>query len=835
MKKLDLCGQWQMRQVSREQWLPAQIPGSVVSALLAENRMPDPYWRDNEKIVQELFLEDYLLTRSFRVEEAFLKSQNIDLVCEGLDTVAELTLNGIALGNADNMHVTWRFACKDALRSGENTLTVRFRSPIQYLKEHPAPIGKRFTTIRKAACMFGWDWGLDLSDCGIWRPVYLEGYDHGRLTPAVVRQHHSDDGVTVRMTPGAEEFCAGSSIRVTLEDPQGNWLQVKTARPGEEVSFFIPEPQLWWPAGYGTQPLYRLITELVHGEEVCHRREERIGLRTVVLDRSPREDGVTYQFLVNGVSVFFRGENLIIPDSILSRTDESYWKKLISNCLKSNLNGIRVWGGAYYPPDIFYELCDEAGILVYQDAMFACSFYAVTPELLRNVRRELEDNLSRISHHACLALLCGNNEIDGIYTVGASRDPETAALRVLFGAGPDPLPEKTRQFLWSQYKPLFLELIPELAEKWMPDVSYVPSSPSLPEPGAAESFFDYLPRGDMHYYLQYNGNAPYQKMRAMRSRFMTEIGFQSYPDWKTICSFTEPQDRLPYTPVMYAHQKCASGNETIELYMERDYAVPKDFRDYVFLSQVQAGQIMAYTAEHFRRDSGYCRGMVLWQLNDCWPVVSWSGIDYYGRWKALQYYIRRFYAPVLLSAEDTQTCVDLWLSNETLRDARGILRWQLWRADEVLQQGETEVLTPAGQSHAPVKLDFGDVLTPENRADAYLRFSYESGGEVQSGTVLFVLPKEFRFQQPGISWDTCDDAESIVLRIRAEKFTRCLGLTTREGDCIFPDNYFDFSPGEERLLRISREDCTGIRSAEELAAVLEVNSLNQVMLRTKEA
>lgn len=834
MKKLDLCGQWRLTPASREFSLPTKVPGSVVSALLAENKMPDPYWRDNERNVQELFREDYIFSRSFPVEDDLLKSKCTHLVCEGLDTVAELTLNGKTLGTADNMHRTWRFDCREALRAGENTLSIRFRAPLAYLQEHPAKIGKRFTTIRKAACMFGWDWGLDLSDCGIWRPIYLQAHDHGRLTPGVVRQCHEDGRVKLTVVPGGEELAPESRIRVTLVDPQGNVLDSHTGGAGEEAAFEVSRPQLWWPAGYGSQPLYKLVTELLYKEEVCDRREERIGLRTVTLDRSAVEDGNVYQFIVNGVSVFFRGENLIIHDSILSRTEAQSWKKLIANCVRSNLNGIRVWGGAYYPPEEFYDLCDEAGILIYQDAMFACSFYQVSPEFLENVRLELEDNFSRIAHHACLALVCGNNEIDGIYTVGGSTEPETVALRALFGAGKDPLPEPVRAFLWSQYVPLFLELIPAAAQKWMPDVSYVPSSPSLPEPGGAASFFDYLSRGDMHYYLQYNGNAPYQKMRHMRSRFMTEIGFQSYPDWKTVCSFTEPEDRLPYTPIMYAHQKCANGNEAIELYMERDYAVPKDFKDYVFLSQVQAGQIMAYSAEHFRRDSGYCRGMVLWQLNDCWPVVSWSGMDYYGRWKALQYYIRRFYAPVLLSAEDRGTNVDLWLSNETLQDAKGRLCWQLFGKDGVLSRGETEVLTPAGISHAAVKLDFSGLISEENRAEAYLRYFYEGDGGSQDGTVLFVLPKEFRFEKAGVSWAVAEEGEDILLRVRSDNFTRCLGFTTREGDCIFPDNYFDLSPGQERVLRLRREDCDGIGSAEKLARVLEYNTLNDVMLRAVE-
>lgn len=779
MKKLDLCGSWQMRSGPGTQWLSCPVPGSAVGTLLSNGLMDDPYWRDNEFKIQNIFDEDYIFARSFTADADMLACRYVELCCEGLDTIAELTLNGVRIGVADNMHRTWRFDCKKAVQEGENRLEIRFRSPIGYLKEHPAAIGKRFTIIRKAACMYGWDWGLDLSDCGIWRAIRLEAYDHGRLTGNVIRQIHDEGTAMLHVTPSGTQLSEKCELSVTLLDPQGNAVGTKAVASGEEVSFAVEKPQLWWPVGYGEQPLYKLKTELLQNGTVCDSKEQYVGLRTVVLDRSGQPDGANYQFLVNGVSVFFRGENLIIADSILSRTNSPFWEKLIANCLKSNLNGIRVWGGAYYPPDELYDLCDRAGILIYQDFMFACSFYQVSEKFLENVTGELEDNLSRIAHHACLALLCGNNEIDGIYTVGGSTDPETAALRVLFGAGEDPLPESTRQYLWSQYKPLFLKRILEMCRKWAPDVSYVHSSPSLPEPGKAESFFDYLSGGDMHYYLQYNENAPYQKMRTLRCRFMTEIGFQSYPDWKTICSFTEPEDRLPYTPIMYAHQKCASGNEAIELYMERDYAVPKIFSDYVFLSQVQAGEIMRYTVEHFRRDNTYCRGIILWQLNDCWPVVSWSGIDYYGRWKALQYYIRRFYAPVLVSAEDSADSATLWLTNETPVECSGSLSWRLMvTSGAVLDAGKAEITAAAGESKCCVRLDYSNCITDENRSKVYLRWNFQNGENDQSGTVLFVLAKEFQFMKPNISCRVFPKEDGYAVEVFSDRFVKCIGLTT---------------------------------------------------------
>jgi len=467
--------------------------------------------------------------------------------------------------------------------------------------------------------------------------------------------------------------------------------------------------------------------------------------------------------------------------------------------------------------------------------MFASSFYQVWPEFLENVRAELEDNLSRIASHACLALICGNNEIDAIYTVGGSQEPETAALRILFGAGTDPLPESTRQYLWGHYKTLFLELIPELCRKWAPDVSYVHSSPSIRKPGKAESFFDYLSDGDMHYYLQYNGNAPYQRIRQMRSRFMTEIGFQSYPDIKTIYSFTESEDRLPYTPVMYTHQKCASGNEAIELYMSRDYAVPQDFSDYVCLSQLQAGEIMRYTVEHFRRDNAYCRGIILWQLNDCWPVVSWSGIDYYGRWKALQYYIRRFYAPVLVSAEDTDTHVGLWISNETLQPCKGVLSWSLTDQNKgILDQGSSEITAQPGESRCFVSLDYSDKLDDSNRSRTYLTYRFVGTDMEAEGTVLFTLAKDFDFIKPAVTWSIHPLPKGAAIDIYSNVFTKSVALLTTQGDCIFSDNYFDLQPEQPKTITIEWSDCNGISNIDDLKAALTVNTLNDILLRAKE-
>ena len=835
MKLIDLTGIWTLQAADGGEVLSCKVPGGVASALLEHGQMPDPYWRDQETAVQPVFDKDYIFRRSFTVNASQLQHETILLRCDGLDTLAEIMLNETKIGTADNMHRTWRYDVKDALRVGDNTLEILFHTPAAYLKEHPSPIGKPYSVLRKAACMFGWDWGICLPDSGIWKEISLEAVDGGRLEGVIFHQEHGDGHVSLHVTPVCDRKAVSLQVQITLKGPDGTKLGQRTVPAGEAACFAVDRPQLWWPLGYGAQPLYTVETELLENGVVCDKDVRRVGLRSIVLDRTELEDGSRYSFVVNGVPVFFRGENLIIQDALLDRSNPERWRRLIRDCLKSNLNGIRVWGGACYPPDLFYDLCDEAGLLVYQDMMFACSFYAVGPEFLENVRAELNDNLSRIGHHACIAQYCGNNEIDGVYTVGGATDPETVALRRLFGAGEEPLPAPVRQALWAQYTPLFLQLIPEAAGHWSPDVGYVHSSPSVRQPGGANSFFDYLSDGDMHYYLQYNGNAPYQRMRDFRCRFMTEMGFQSYPSMKTINAFTKPEDRLPYTPVMYAHQKCAGGNETIELYLSRDYCIPQDFSDYVYLSQLQAGEIMRYSVEHFRRDNAYCRGMILWQLNDCWPVVSWSGIDYYGRWKALQYYIRRFYAPVLLSACEDGGRAALWLTNETPQDHSGELRWQLMDlAGEILDAGEMHCTVAAGESRAFAEFDYTDLIGQHGRENVYLRYWFDGGDTQADGTVLFVLPREFHFRMPQIEYSVREEETLYRIDIRTDRFAKSIALDTSAGDCIFSDNYFDLAPGECRTILAEKADCSGIADAAQLEKTLQITTLNAVLLCAKE-
>ncbi|MDR1540410.1 MAG: hypothetical protein LBU32_20910 [Clostridiales bacterium] len=832
MKQIDLNGMWEMRSARGGEKLSAQIPGSAASTLLAHGQMPDPYLLDNEEKVQPLFDEDYIFSRDFEVREVDLQREQLMLHCDGLDTLAEISINGILLGKANNMHRTWIFDAKPLLHAGGNTISILFSSPTRHVKNHAAPVGKGFSVLRKAACMYGWDWGLSLPDCGIWRDIYLEAFDSAKIKHVAVRQKHSENRVEVSIAPQIEIWGDKVEISVALRSPTGEALLEQTAPAAVGVSFLarVTTPELWWPSGYGRQPLYAVRVQLLQSGRVLDEKSFSVGLRIITLNRDVIGEESKYQFIVNGVPIFFRGENMIIEDSILSRTTPERWKKLMQNCVASNVNGLRVWGGAYYPPDIFYDLCDRHGILVYQDFMFACSFYAIDEAFIANVKCELEDNLKRIAHHACIALYCGNNEIDCLYTVACSDDEETAALRDFFGskkASPE-----AEEFLQRIYAPLFLQLIPNMCKCYAPETSYVHSSPSVRKPGGAYALADYLRNGDMHYYLQYNGNAPYQKMRGMHCRFITEMGFQSYPSVKTIRAFAGDQELSPNSGILRRHQKCRGGNETIEAYMRRDYIVPSRFEDYVYLSQLQAGEIMKYSVEHFRRDSEYCSGVITWQLNDCWPVVSWSGIDYYGRWKALQYYAKRYFAPVLVSALEEGLAASLWVSNHSSAPFSGMLCWQLRDSHgSVIQQGEAQVDALPGSSSVYAKTNFESIIASGEEGKRYLEYRLlQDGQNIGCGTALFVRANEFAFEMPEIFLDVMEDEKNYRINVRSSCFAKGIMLDTDQGDCVFSANWFDLSPGDEKQVIVRKEDAQGIASLKMLQDALFAISLNHVML-----
>ena len=795
MQKLSLNGLWTLDVVSSAgeavfSDVPASVPGSVYHDLLTAELIPDPFWRDNETEALKLMEHDFTYTRAFDVPESLLACRKVLLRCEGLDTLAEIAVNGAPVGEANNMHRTWEFDVKEALRPGENRIAVTLRSPTRFIRQADAACHldgasdamRGFPHIRKAACMFGWDWGPRLPDAGIWRDIEIIGVERARIGGVLVRQRHEGGRVTLSLDTHISRY-GGGELRVdaTVTAPDG---RVFTGA-GKRCEIEIDDPMLWWPRGYGDQPLYTVRVALTLDGAELDSWQRRVGLRTLTVKREKDEWGECFCHCVNGVSIFAMGADYIPEDNLLPRVTPRRTRRLLEDAAAANMNTVRVWGGGYYPDDWFYDACDELGLLVWQDFMFACGEYRLTEAFEANLRAEFADNVRRLRHHASLALWCGNNEMESF--TGDGR---------WFSA------KRTQ----ADYIKIFEYIIPQVLKDEDPDAFYWPSSPS-----SGGSFDD--PNnpdvGDVHYWDVWHGMKPFTDYRNHLFRYVSEFGFQSFPPMATIEAFTLPEDRNAFSYVMEKHQRNASANGKIAEYLSATYRYPATLDAFVYASQLLQAQAIQYGVEHWRRHRGRCMGALVWQLNDCWPVVSWASLDYYGRWKALHYYEKRFFAPVLIScreegvlSQDSNVNAEpfplkksarLNVSNETMAAFTGMARWSLRRPNaSVIAEGSFPVRVPALSAEWLPEQDFSD-------RDTYgCYYAYElfgaDGEYVGGGTALFCPPKHFRFEDPRLTARV--EGDEIV--VAACAYARSVEIQC-DGDAVLSDNFFDMNAGERRV------------------------------------
>lgn len=817
MRLIDLNGAWRMKRADESGWTAASVPGSVYADLLRAGRMEDPFFRDNEAEAMRLSDCDYEYRRDFSVEPSMLSHEKIFLLCEGLDTLCDVFLNGEKVLSASNMHRTYEADVKKLLLPGKNAVRVLFHSPIRYLAERQKELplmgsGEAiagYAYLRKAHCMFGWDWGPKLPDMGIWRSISIRGYDAARIDDVLVTQRHAGGTVGVTVRTALEIWDAARyTVRVRVTAPDGSVLEKRTAveNGAAETTVEIDRPQLWWPNNMGGHPLYKVEVFLAKEDAVLDEKSLRIGLRTLTVERKPDEYGESFAFTVNGVPFFAMGADYIPEDSILSRCSRSRTARLIQSCVEANFNVLRVWGGGYYPEDYFYDLCDENGIVVWQDLMFACSMYLLTDSFRENISAEAAQNVRRLRHHASLGLWSGNNEMEVGWAQWGWNAPEYSRLK-------------------ADYIRMFEILLPGVIRENDPVTSFWPSSPSsggcFDDPNGQD-------RGDMHYWDVWHGCKPFTAYRGIVPRFMSEFGIQSFPGLKTVETFTLPEDRNIFSYVMESHQKSGTGNEKILYYISQYFRYPKDFDSLLYVSQLIQAEGIRYGVEHWRRNRGRCMGTVFWQLNDCWPVASWASVDYCGRWKALQYAAKRFFSPVMVSACEEGTSVPLFLTNDTMREAEGEVRWRLTTArGDVVASGEEHAKVPALASCEALRLDFAKELdTAEKRRRTYLDFRFVSGGEtVSRGTVSFVPAKHFSFENPKIAADVRQTEAGFAVSLTAESFARFVELRLAGADAIFSDNFFDLSAGESREIFVRKEDLSRSLSAGEFRKELQVRSL----------
>jgi beta-mannosidase len=783
---------WRFHEVGKDVWYPATVPGCVHTDLLNNKVIGDPFYRANEQQLQWIDKADWEYQTIFNVTPALLQRQHIELVFAGLDTYADVWLNDQTLLHADNMFRTWRVDCKAALRAGANTLRIRFRSPINEVLPRMAKLDyqlpasndqgeKTSPYTRKAPYQYGWDWGPRFVTSGIWRPLVLEAWDGARLSDLHIK--------TDQLTRTEAQLTAEVEV-VAAEDTEATLSVERVAKGVATVAraevklhagvnqFALPyailNPQLWWPNGLGAQPLYTFRARLsVNGVQI-DQATTRVGLRSLELRQQPNEWGKSFQFVINGVPVFAKGGNWIPADSFPTRISKARYRQLIQSVRDTNMNMLRVWGGGIYEADDFYDLCDELGILVWQDFMFACSMYPGDEAFLDNVRQEATDNVRRLRNHPSIVIWVGNNEIETAWQHWGWKQN---------------LPAK----LWDDYLKIFHGVLPEVCAALDPARPYWPSSPS----SNLEDDPDSQKMGDVHYWGVWHAALPFTDYEKQLPRFMSEYGFQSFPQLETVNAYTLPADQDIQSPVMLAHQKHPRGNQLIREYMLREYPAPKDFASFLYVSQVLQAEGIKVGAEHWRRTRPRNMGSLYWQIDDCWPVASWSSIDYFGRWKALQYYARRFYSDLLLSPHVEAGNINFYVVSDRphATPAQMVVSLSDFTGHTLLSM-KTDVQVAALQSRSYFNQPLAGLLQGRDTKNLFLHCELLVNGQTVASNEYFFQPfKQLALPQPQISTDISPTPHGFKVTLSADEFARAVYLSLARGDGFFSDNYFDLMPG----------------------------------------
>ena len=829
MQTCTLNGTWQLSAGHRSlESVDMQIPGTVLSGLLAAGKIKDPFYRTNEDATRALFWKDYVFTRTFDVDEELLAQQHIVLVCEGLDTLAEISINGTFLAKTDNMHRTWKFQAKKLLHPGKNEIQIVFRSVLRFIEDYPYEAHKKINYIpcgsmkgnqllRKAHSMFGWDWGPQTIDAGIFRDIYLQGYSHARIEDIRIHQQHAKN-VSVQTSITLSESVPGQKLCVELsEDGADKPLQTKLCKTNADgvaaVDFVIENPKLWWPNDYGDQPLYIVRTTLLDEDgPSLESITRRIGLRTLTISQEKDEWGNEFAFCVNGVKIFTRGGNYIPDDCLYTRITEKKLDYILESCRRAHFNCVRVWGGGYYPSDAFYDLCDEKGLIVWQDLMYACNVYDVTDAFAENCRQETYDNVRRLRHHASLGLWCGNNEIESAWDHWGDFQKETPYLR-------------------ADYIRLFEEVLPKAVQEADGETFYWHSSPSS---GGCFDNPDDANRGDTHYWDVWHGQKPFTDYRKYFFRFCSEFGFQSFPCAKTVNSFTLEDDRNIFSRVMESHQKNDAANGKMLYYLSENLRYPKDLTHLLYASQVLQGMAIKYGVDHWRRNRGRCMGTLYWQINDDWPAPSWSSIDYFGRWKALHYMAQKFYAPhaVSMTLEDHRCHV--YFSNESFETTEYSLTLSIRDlSGNVLETYETKGNSPA---FSAIETAVVDICSWEDQKDdVFLEAVIHTKDQKVLKDVETLVPyKYLNLKNPVISTEAEETNDAFILHISSDCFAPFVALDFDDADVIFSDNFFHLTDKTVQDIIVKKEDILQghFENAEDFRKRLQILSLGTSYARS---
>lgn len=802
---------WEFSQAGSNEWMSARVPGTVHQDLLDHGRLPDPFYGMNEQKVQWVEKEDWLYRTVFTVTADQLKSDAAWLTFEGLDTYADVYLNGSLLLKADNMFVGHKLAVKDVLREGENRLMIRFRSPVEetapqwdtdgfnYPADNDHSEKRMSVYTRKAPYSYGWDWGIRLATSGIWRPVKLTFCNGAAIDDFFVRQQEVTEQVAK-----VDNQLEINNVTTTLKEAQvkvvyayGEQADTLTRtvvlQPGKNslsMPAWIEKPHLWMPNGWGDPALYTFTaTVSVDGKEVAS-REEAIGLRSIRVVMEDDKDGKSFYFEVNGKPMFAKGSNYIPGDALLPNMTGERYARLFEDIRAANMNMVRVWGGGIYEDDRFYEEADRNGILVWQDFIFACTTYPHDPTFLKRVSEEAVYNMHRLRNHASLAMWCGNNEIyEGMRYWGWK--------------------DKYSPVVWKEmtegYDVLFRQLLPELVEANDPGRFYMHGSPYEANWGRPESW----KIADSHNWGTWYGQKPFESLDTEIPRFMSEYGFQAFPEMKTIRMFASPEDYELESPVMNAHQKASIGNFLIKKTMALYYKVPEKFEDLIYAGLILQGQGMRHGIEAHRRHRPYCMGSLPWQLNDSWPVVSWSSIDYYGNWKAMHYQIRRAFAPVLVDAIKEGNNLSYYIMSDRLTDEELTLNLELMDFNgKVYRKQKVDGLLPANTSKLFYQEPVEQALAGRDSATTFMHMVVKSKkGEVLSDEIYyFAHPKDQLLPKTPLQWQVKQKKGYCEVTVKADKLARDIFIEVPVQGVRFSDNFFDLLPGQKKKVIITSPD-----------------------------
>jgi beta-mannosidase len=837
-----LDAKWEFRAVSKtdradlQDWHPAQVPGVVQTDLLKDGLIPEPFYQDNDTRLQWVGLTDWEYRTTFQADAATLAHDHVDFVFEGLDTYADVYVNDQAVLHADNMFRRWRVPVKSLLKAGPNTLRVVFRSPVESMipkvkalpyilpsvTSHNTGNEEDIATApytRKAGYQYGWDWGPRYITEGIWQPIRVETWDALRIENLHVRQQTINKDVAAlsaefnieasRTIPASIEITYGQLSGAAFPVIRQS-VQLVAGVNRISIPIHIANPKLWYPNGYGAQDRYQFSAVLRTGREVAANASLKTGLRSVELRREITKSGKSFAFVVNGIPVFAKGADVIPFDSFPNRVTPEIHRQILEAARDAHMNMVREWGGGYYESDDFYDICDELGILVWQEFMFGGDMVPGGADFQNSVKQEAIDQVTRLRDHPSVVLWCGNNEIETGWVHWGDRQ--------IFKEAVSPA---DREKVWTDYVVLFHGVLSAVVQQYGDGVPYWGSSPSANFENPPDSQSD----GDMHYWQVWHALAPIEMYTQQFPRFMSEYGFQSFPEMRTIRTFAKPEDMDIRSATMQDHQKNHGGNERILSYMLRWYPEPKDFASFVYLSQVLQAEAIKVGAEHLRRQMPNTMGSLYWQLNDCWPVASWASIDYYGRWKALQYYAKRFYDDVIVSPFAHDGKVDVYVVSDKLQPLSGTIRTRLLDfSGKVLLEKTQDVQVPAQSSAIYFTLDEKELLANADPKKSFLVFDLTMGGQPASRNLIFFdtmhnldLPKSVK-----IDASVDHSSGSYVVTLRSPVLARSVYLSFGDLDVQTSDNYFDLLPGETVTLKLKIPSSS---SSDQLKSSMQVQSL----------